>query len=176
MYFGTEDLRERIETTIDEARDAEGDGSNTLDQVAISKHISATELSINLYILADKLLDPITANSVIDELITYSYKQGWTINSRIIAHIYACSIDGSQLRKLTRDWYIHDNDRSWATKMSEAEWALLPPEFTRDLIIETMRLQEAHPIKRIDQVFDDYPEGRKKGFYHQKVEQKLEAS
>jgi hypothetical protein len=52
----------------------------------------------------------------------------------------------------------------------------MPIDFMRDLIIETTRLQEANPEKQVQHVFRDYPSSREPGFYHQKLEEKSEAS
>ena len=58
--------------------------------------------------------------------------------------------------------------------MGEEGWTQLPHDFLRDIIIETSRRQKAHPEKQIHRVFRDVLESRKKGFYHQKVEEKVE--
>lgn len=110
-YFGAEDLVKRIETDVEEDWVAEEEAS-TPEDVAKSKNCSAMKVFISLYILADKLLDPITANLVIDELIAFSSKQLWTISSASVARIYTSTTNDSPLRKLARDWYIPDNDFS----------------------------------------------------------------
>ena len=133
-------------------------------------------LFIDLYILSDKLLDHISANSVIDKLVGFANRQSWTINSGLLAHIYASTTDGSPLRKLGRDWYIHDASHSWATDLSQEQWAMLPTDFTRDVIVETTRRQAAHPEEQIQRVSSDHPSSRKPGFYHRKVGEKPKAS
>jgi hypothetical protein len=176
LYFSTKDLEERIETDAAEQWAAEEHGDLTPKQILIEKHITAMEMFIDLYILSDKLLDPISANSVIDKLVSFADRSSWTINSAMLAHMYVSTTEGSPLRKLARDWYIHDNSYSWATNLSQRQWAGMPIDFMRDLIIETTRLQEANPEEQVQHVFRDYPNSREPGFYHQKLEEKLEAS
>jgi hypothetical protein len=176
LYFSTQDLEERIETDAAEHWAAKEQGDLTPEEIMVEKHLTAMKMFVDLYILSDKLLDHISADSVIDQLVSFADKQTWTINSYLLAHMYASTTDGSPLRKLARHWYIHDNNYSWARNLSQGQWAGMPTDFIRDLIMETTRLQEANPEKQVQHVFRDYPSSREPGFYHQKLEEKLEAS
>jgi hypothetical protein len=171
LCFGTKDLERRIETEAKEEWAAEGDDKATLDEIVIGKHLSAMRFFINLYILSDRLLDPITANLVIDRLINFTETSRSGPSVLLIIHLYASTTADSPLRKLARDWCIHHSETSWVLNWTEEVWAELPPDFSRDLISETFRLRKAHPDKRVDEAFKDTPASRKKGFYHQKVEE-----
>jgi hypothetical protein len=102
LYFGTEDLEQRIEKAITECA-ADVDDNDTPDVITMNKHLSAMALFINLYILSDKLLDPMMANLVIDKLISFTGKARYILNSTLMVHIYASTPEGNPLRMLARD-------------------------------------------------------------------------
>jgi len=175
LYFGTEDLEQQVETDVMDKWAAEA-GDIDPDKIAVGRHTAAMTFFIDLYILAEKLIDPTTADSVIDKLISFTAKGRWRLSHTLVAHIYASTTEGNPLRMLAHDWYMHDIRHSWPLDLSQGFWAALPLDFLRDLIVENARCQEAHPEMQIKDVFNNYPEIRKKGFYHQKVEQKSESS
>jgi hypothetical protein len=102
LCFGTKDLERRIETEAKEEWAAEGDDKATLDEIVIGKHLSAMRFFINLYILSDKLLDPITANLVIDRLINFTETSRSGPSVLLVIHLYASTTADSPLRKLAR--------------------------------------------------------------------------
>jgi hypothetical protein len=144
-----EDLEKRIETDTSEKWAAEGDDNATTEKIVIGKYKSAVTLFINLYILSDKVLDPITANSVIDKLITFTSKARYRLNPTLVAHIYASTTESNPLRMLARDLYVHDTDRSWPLNQAQEHWAGFPLDFMRDLLVEIARCQVAHPEMKI---------------------------
>lgn len=75
------------------------------------KHTENVRFLIDVYFLADRLLDPVIANLVIDELNHFLDNQDDICTAAII-HIYASTKDGSPLRIVLRDIYIHENDGS----------------------------------------------------------------
>jgi hypothetical protein len=81
---------------------------------------------IDLYILCEKLLDPISANSVIDKLVSFTSKQNWRLNSDLVIHIYASTADGNLLRWLACDWYMYDGTHMWPLTLPVKQWAGLP--------------------------------------------------
>jgi hypothetical protein len=166
LYFGKKDLPARIESSVTE----EYDNQESL------KHTAKIWIFVDLYILADKLLDLITANFVMDELVGFSGGTGWTTNETTVAHVYASTTDGNLLSKLMRDWYMHDNDPSWSQNMSQEQWEVLPFDFLRDIVVETDRRKQAHSERRVKHNFNEGADTRKKVFYHQKMEKKSEAS
>jgi hypothetical protein len=71
---------------------------------------------------------------------------------------------------------VRDIDRSWPLTQLQENWARLPLDFMRDLLVENARCQVAHPEMKIEDVFKDRLALRSKGFYRQKVEQDPKAS
>jgi hypothetical protein len=144
VYFGVVSLKNRI------AEDAE-----------------VARFLVDLYLLADKLLDPVTANMVIDEILSFFDRNIGPL-SGVTPHVYASTADGSPLRMLVRDFYIHEVNRSWPT--SAGEWDL-PTEFLQDFALEICRLQQENPRGTIEVIFEDHLVNRREGHYHQKVDQ-----
>ena len=60
-----------------------------------------------VYLQADKLQDPKTANSVADEIIRFSQASGRNPSVQAINHVYESTVQGSPLRKLMRDFKVH---------------------------------------------------------------------
>jgi hypothetical protein len=137
----------------------------------MEEHLSAMRRFIDLYILCDKLLDPISANSVIDELVSFTSKQNWRLNSDLVIHIYVSTADGNPLCWLACDWYMHDGTHMWPLTLPVKQWAGLPRDFLCDLLVGYAHLQRVHPQGQVGHVFADHPELREKGYYHQEVDQ-----
>ena len=70
---------------------------------------------VDLYILTDKLRDPTTANIVMDELVEFLGSKVHLIPA-ITTKVYASTRNGSMLRLLVRDLYIHDAKMVWPSK------------------------------------------------------------
>jgi hypothetical protein len=82
---------------------------NSNDNSSSSSQVGETmRFVLDLYILADKLLDPTTANIVMDKIIRHLEKKHWTLDHTTVVHVYASTADGSLLRNVVRDWYIQD--------------------------------------------------------------------
>ncbi|KAK5679878.1 hypothetical protein LTS10_007826 [Elasticomyces elasticus] len=64
--------------------------------------------AIDLYVLADKLGDLETANTVIDSIPGWSDELSWQPTSRTTAHAYAQTSEGSPLRSLLVDFSIQE--------------------------------------------------------------------
>jgi hypothetical protein len=92
-----------------------------------------------------KLLDPVTANLIIDELVNFL---GFRIRSIFIPtvamHVYAPTKDkeGSPLRTLVRDIYVHNAFAGWS---SHCKHRGLPYDFLNDVAGEITRLQSWVP-------------------------------
>jgi hypothetical protein len=110
---------------------------------------------------------------VIDDLNSFSSRHGLNILTSTISEAYDSTTNGNPLRRLVCDWHISYN---WNPALSEKAWAKMSHEFLGDVILETARLQGAHPHQRVDEVFRNRTLSRPKGFYHQKVEEKSQAS
>ena len=171
LYFGTDDLEAWIQTDVAKEWAAKGDRNDnaTLEGTAMEGHFSSMQRFIDLYILCDKLLDPILANSVIDKLVSFTSKQSWGLNSDLVIHIYASIADGNPLRWLACDWYMHDGTHMWPLTLPVKQWAGLPRDFLCDLLVGYAHLQQAHPKGQIERVFADHPDLREEGYYHQEV-------
>jgi hypothetical protein len=158
VYFGVVSLMDRIE------EDAAGDGAENT-----SRDEKVARFLVELYLLADKLLDPVTANMVIDEIISFFNRNIGPL-AIITTRVYASTADGSPLRMLVRDFFIHQVHRTWPTHARD--WGLpLPAEFFQDFAAGVCRLQQENPKEIIEVVFQDYPVNRPEGHYHQKVDQ-----
>jgi hypothetical protein len=175
LYFGTNDLELRIEMNITEAWNTEKDGDITLKRNAKLKQVVTIDLYIYLYTLADKLLDPTTANLVINQLMGFSgkHRASITLDSITITRIYDSSTGGSPLRKLVCDLHLSN---AWAMRLPQGDCKNLPVEFLRDLINETSRLHRGNPQQRIDEVFRDRTMSRRNGSYLLKVDQKSQGA
>jgi hypothetical protein len=93
VYFGVEHLKKQIAPEDDASR-------NTF----IAEN---AKFLIDLYVPADKLLDPVTTDLVIDELISILYdvnNPDGKVSSAITIHVNASTTDvSSPLRNLVRD-------------------------------------------------------------------------
>ena len=140
-------------------------------KITKAKDQETLEFFVELYLLADKLLDPGTANLVIDELISFVDTLSWVSDNSSITHVYDHTVDGNPLRQLLVDYHIHEATRKWPKKVSKAAWK--PPlEFLQDVLIENGRLQAENPRGVIERVFRSVVTSRPKDHYHQKVEQR----
>lgn len=152
-------LKERIASgAIDGISPSEG--KDTAEEI--------TRFLIDLYLLTDKLLDPVTANLVIDGLIHFLDFQ-WIPLESVVIHIYAPTEDGSPLRSLVRDIHIHDLDGEWA---SDAQAEGVPYKFLQDFIVETGLLQEENRDLKIGEAFETFAVDRQAGHYRQVIKQK----
>jgi hypothetical protein len=156
VYFGVVSLKNRT------AEDAAGNATGNA-----SRNKEVARFLIDLYLLADKLLDSVTANMVIDEILSFFDRNIGPL-SGVTPHVYASTADGSPLRMLVRNFYIHEVNRSWPT--SAGEWDL-PTEFLQDFALEICRLQQENPRGIIEVIFEDHLVNRREGHYHQKVDQ-----
>jgi hypothetical protein len=148
VYFGRDHLKKLSGSDEDsnEDRSNEDDNTNTRDD---SKDDKTAMFLTDLYLLADKLLDPVTANLVIDELAEFHDSLNHIGHTAVI-HAYASTKDGSPLRKLLRDIYVHDVDPFWASKAQELG---LPYVLLQDIINEISHLRWDDPKRTMDEVF-----------------------
>ena len=127
-----------------------------------------TRVLIKLYILADKLIDPYTANVVIDTLIRHVHLSSVS-DSLFINIVYKYTPTGSPLRTLFRDWHIHELEYCEYQAQFDAIQDL-PVEFLKDFLVETGRICKGNENRRIAHVLRSKAIGRPIGHYHQKVE------
>jgi len=127
-----------------------------------------TRVLIKLYVLADKLLDPRTANLVIDELVRHVDASSNLPSVHFINIVYQCTPVGSPLRALFRDWHIHEADYTWCQTQFEIKWDL-PVDFLKDLLVQSGLIHNENPDKTVEEAFRMNVGDRLKGHYHQKI-------
>jgi hypothetical protein len=111
VYFGVVSLKNRT------AEDAAGNATRIA-----SRNKEVARFLIDLYLLADKLLDSVTANMAIEILSFFDRNIGPL--SGVTPYVYASTADGSPLRMLVRDFYIHEVNRSWPTSAGNGIYQL----------------------------------------------------
>lgn len=120
---------------------------------------------IDLYLLADKLIDPVTANVVIDELISSTSKQPQLPGHPAISRVYSSTAAGNPLRNLLLDLLLHE---AYWSAHKDAGALGYPYEFLQDFMIEICRLTKGRPLRqslRVSVVDQD------RSRYYQKVEE-----
>jgi len=127
-----------VDLTKDQTpKDAVGSSAGTENY---EEHMENVRFLVDVYLLADRLLDPTTANLVIDELIDFVGARNRTTNQAIISHVYASTAEGNPLRKLVIEWWLREVDQTWTGDHPKAEWGL-PLEFLQDFIIRICALR-----------------------------------
>ncbi|KAK4901531.1 hypothetical protein LTR27_001303 [Elasticomyces elasticus] len=75
----------------------------------------------DLYILAEKLGDPASANTIIDAIITASDEEDFIPPLSCVSYAWKKTVPGSNLRKLLMDYYLHEvNEEFLATAKAES--------------------------------------------------------
>ena len=166
QYFGADygeqkaASRKRGESLPDDDNDQDLDTQR-------AEYLEDLRFIIDVYLMADRSLDPSTANVLMRELATFVHVHAWFTDEAIVNYVYASTTENSPLRMFVRDWWLFSADRSWAER-SKPDWKL-PLEFLQDLIIEMARLrkkleQGSDPIGTLGRACDAEK-------YLQKVEQ-----
>lgn len=88
---------------------------------------------LDLCLLADKLLDPVTANMAVSKLIRLSEVRYEYPSPALISYVYKTTMVGSPLRRLLRDWYVFTVSESWVDTIHHDGY---PHAFLRDLLHE----------------------------------------
>ena len=125
---------------------------------------------VDLYILADKLMDHVTANMAIDKLIRMAEARDQYSSSDLVSYVYGSTTAGCPLRKLFGDWYVFSVSESWVDTVRQYGY---PPAFLEDLIHEIYNLLRDNQGKRVRKVFtvEKLADRRPKDYYHQKVDE-----
>lgn len=90
-----------------------------------------------LYLLADKLDDIITANLVIDGIMRMSEELRRVPKGVAITQAYGSTAAGNSLRKLCRDYYVHEATTEVLESMREDSF---PFQYSQDVMLEFARL------------------------------------
>ncbi|TLD06833.1 hypothetical protein E2P81_ATG10233 [Venturia nashicola] len=123
-------------------------------------------LLFNLYTLADKLMDPTTANMVIDEIIRKLQQGVITPGLVAITHVYNSTLHGCPMRKLIRDWYIYKASYAWVDDLQEKDY---PVQMIQDVLRETWKLRKKNEHRRVRDVFNKSYMSQPGTRYHQRV-------
>jgi hypothetical protein len=121
----------------------------------------------DLYLLADRLRDLETCNSVIDELIRFSDKGGRTFNGDVIRRVYDATAHGNPLRKMVRDECVY---QVYSSDYMDSHVEPGHPEFSRDVMVEFLRLRDSNLNENVGDVYKLHVGHRKytdKCHYHQ---------
>ena len=110
------------------------------------EHVTYRAL-VRVYLLADKLQDPTTANIAIDEIIRSS-DASRTVPGTEYAHVYSRTPRNSPLQRLMRDFWIYELD-------PEAEKPLdgVPREMKEDIMLEFLRVKVKHEGAAVREAF-----------------------
>ncbi|GAB7330530.1 hypothetical protein MBLNU13_g02124t1 [Cladosporium sp. NU13] len=124
------------------------------------------EALIGVYILADKYEDLVGANRILDELIRFSHKTKILPHFGAVDQAYKLSPEGSRLRMLLRDIYVHESSFSALEAVVRND---VHPDFTADVALEYCQLRNDHPNGHINKWFNQAVASRPKGYYHQEL-------
>lgn len=103
----------------------------------------------SLYVLADKLQDSTSANSVMDRLLIFSDASNFLIPAPTLAWVYEHTPQNSFLRKMVRDVYIYET-REGNFDEGEPE---LPNELYREIARENRRLIIMNGKEKVQDVY-----------------------
>ena len=171
---GTQDDAEDHGVEGSQASELESDGSEESNDTGrclwkVGDMEYPDKFLVDLYLLADKLMDPATANMAIDKLISVCEVRDSYPSPALISYVYGSTTVGSPLRRLIRDWYVLTVSNSWVDGISQRDY---PHDFLKDLVYEIHILQRDNPMKRVRKVFaaEKLADRRTKDHYHQKVD------
>lgn len=119
-----------------------------------------------LYFLADKLMDPTSANLAIDEMIRFAQESHFYPSLNIVRLIYKSTPRGSPLRKLVRDWHIHHIEGHWVDSFEIVDH---PLHFVQDILHKVWALNRENPDMRIRDVYTEAYINDPGDRYHQRI-------
>lgn len=154
-------------SSTNENESSEIDSSNSADSNFADCELADKSL-VDLYLLADKLMDPVTANLAIEHWISMAQAKRQYPSKKMINYVYGSTVAGSPLRRLIRDWFVYKVSKSWLVNRQDLHYS---HDFMLDIMLETYALQRKNKNLRIRDVFfwDIKLVGRPKGYYHQKL-------
>lgn len=170
----TQDDGEDNDVEGSQARELDSDGSEDSDDTGrcvweVGEWGYPDKFLVDLYLLADKVMDTVTANMAIDKLIRMCEARESHPSSALISYVYGSTTVGSPLRRLFRDWYVFTVSESWVDDIYQKGYH---PAFLQDLVHEIYNLQRDNWERRVFKVFsaEKLASRRKKDYYHQKVD------
>jgi hypothetical protein len=121
-----------------------------------------------LYLLADKLNDIITTNLVMDEIIRLSDELLRVPCSKFVTLAYTSTVVRSPLRKVCRDFYVHEAE-DWV--LEESDEGKFPFEFLKDVLLEFRRMSNQNTLDAERRKI--FCVDREKCYYHQHDDEHL---
>lgn len=112
------------------APDAEKSDAETIGSIE-----DVEKFLIELYLLADKLIDPVSANLAIDELISVIEMRSGYLSAALVHFVYGSTTVDSPLRKLVRDHSMIDNATA-VNKSYHFQGNEFPYDFLKDVLLE----------------------------------------
>jgi hypothetical protein len=107
---------------------------------------------IDLYLLADKLIDPTTANLAIDKLIDVIGERNKYLTQRMIRVVYRSTTVDSPLRRLVRDYSTID-DVVEGCNLDIHQNGEFSPEFVKDVLLEFMAINKRNAEGIVGEVY-----------------------
>lgn len=163
--FYWSDFQEDLNDAVAESKGHPTDGDKVPPEVRRGRE-EAFEYLIGVYILADQYGDFEVANLAIDAIIDFSKQTDLLPHLGAINQAYDSTPEGSPLRLLLRDLFIHEalpgvfeaNVRGGAH-----------PDFCADTTIEWCNLKFKHMDGTIKKWFQQPVAGKPDGYYHQQL-------
>lgn len=118
-----------------------------------------------MYILADRYEDLAGANRVIDQIIRFSHETELLPHLEAINQACEWSLEGSPLRKLFRDMFVHESSPRFLDAVVRDD---VDPDFTADVAVEYCRLRHENFNGHVNKWFNQIPADRP-GDYHQEL-------
>jgi hypothetical protein len=176
---GSDDSDSNDDNGDDDDDDDSGDDSqhinSSISQPSVCDHrgycahfrgVRTARFLVDLYLLADKLKDPVSANMATDEIINLN-EFDLALSELLVDFIYDSTPRHSPLRKFARDWYIYEADYDWINIFDTEKWH---EEFIHDVVHEIWTLRKNNPNKSVSELYNiNYMVGVADR-YHQPVE------
>ena len=135
VYFGSEILK-----------DLSDEWTSSPESDRVAKARTGLRSLLQIYLLADKLQDLATANMVIDELVCFSDFVWQTPNQGDFSFVYRHTPQNSPLRKLMRDYFLHEQNTSKAEKCVQH----LNRGLVDDIMLEVLRIKRTDKHSTVD--------------------------
>jgi hypothetical protein len=170
VYFGADSLKQHIASMEEEngyskkdfpSDDESANDDNDMVIEPVEKFL------IDLYVLADTLLDPISTNLAIDELANLFEKRNRYLDSHLVRYAYESTTEPSPLRKLIRDYSMID-DVSVPMNIGHYKNTKFPCDFISDILFKVLAINRNNPNVRVRKVY--HRKSLQSSRYHQVVD------
>jgi hypothetical protein len=136
--------------------DGDGDGAAPDAEKSNAKNIGSIEdvekFLIELYLLADKLIDSVSANLAIDELISVIEMRSGYLSAALVHFVYGSTTADSPLRKLVRDHSMID-DATAVNNSYHFQGNEFPHDFLEDVLLEVWAINRHNADAKICKVY-----------------------